>query len=114
MKLFQTKELHEAYAHSLEGGQSLHLHKVIGNRKEAPRCFVEAVARGESIAHLFDMDEDRLKRTAQTLGVRVILVECRGTKRQHIDLCAGPLKKALELAGQVDAAETGVLFTQED
>lgn len=101
MKHFTTWEIEEAYAYAQEGGQALHTHQIIVNRDEAPRCCVRAVDRGEDIAHLFDADEERLIATARKLGVRVIVVERRGTHRQHIDLCAGPLKKALAMCEEV-------------
>lgn len=89
-------ELKEALAFAASGGQALHLHQIIVNRKKAPRCFVNAVDRGEDIAHLFDQDKDRLIKTAKQLGVRVILVEREGAKGQHIDLCGKPLTLAKE------------------
>lgn len=95
MKRFRTLEIDEALAHAKEGGQSLHLHRIIAGK--APRCFVHAVNRGEDIAHLFDLDELRLVATAKRLGVRVIHIDRQGTDRQHIDLCGAPLRKALEL-----------------
>jgi hypothetical protein len=96
MKHFKMHELEEAVAYSASGGTALHTHRFIGDRKAAPRCFVDAVERGEDIAHLFDMDELRLIGIARRLGVRIIVVERRGTNRQHIDLCCGPLRKALK------------------
>jgi hypothetical protein len=57
---------------------------------------VEAVARGESIGHLFDRDEPRLRRTAARLGIKRVKVERIGTDRQHVDLCGGPLRRAVE------------------
>lgn len=95
MKKFDCMELREAISHASDGGQSLHLHRIIVDRRRAPACFVRAVDRGENIAHLFDQDVDRLRATARRLGVRVIVVEKEGTLDQHVDLCGGPLKKAL-------------------
>ena len=95
MKKFQASELREAIQYAATGGQALHLHRIIGNRGTAPRCFVQAVDRGEDIAHLFDQDEDRLRKTVKLLGVRVVVVERAGTDRQHVDLCAGPLRGAV-------------------
>lgn len=97
MKKFDYVQIEEAYAYANSGGQALHLHKIINNPKTAPSCFVREVKKGNFIAHLFDRDEERLIETAKKLGVRVIEVECRGSFRQHIDLCAGPLKKATAL-----------------
>lgn len=91
------RQLAEAEAFAAGGGQALHLHNVIVDRSKAPSCFVRAVDRGEDIAHLFDQDHERLVATAKKLGVRVIQIEYMGQPRQHIDLCGGPLKKALAL-----------------
>lgn len=90
-------ELREAVEYAEKGGQSLHLHTIIGNRSKAPECFVRAVDKGENIAHLFDQDKRRLIATARKLGIRVIMVEREGTPHQHIDLCGAPLKRAVEL-----------------
>ena len=77
----------------MEGGQALHLHKIVF--PQSPRCFRDAVARGEPIAHLFDQDKGRLIATARRLGVNVLVVEKEGQPSQHIDLCGSPLKRAL-------------------
>lgn len=87
-------EVEEAIQYSMEGGQALHCHKIIVDENKAPSCFVNAVKRGEDIAHLFDQDQGRLVRTAKRLGVKVILVERVGTENQHIDLCGAPLRRA--------------------
>lgn len=97
MKKFQGKEIREALDYAESGGQALHLHRIIVDRQQAPRCFVREVDAGRDIAHLFDQDLSRLIKTARQLGVRVIKVGRVGTGLQHIDLCAGPLRKALEL-----------------
>jgi hypothetical protein len=47
MRTFQALEVDEALAHAKAGGQSLHLHRIIVDRRKAPRCFVAAVDRGE-------------------------------------------------------------------
>lgn len=94
MKAFKCMEIDEALAFSREGGQALHLHRIIANPDTAPRCFVSAVDRGEDIAHLFDLSEMRLIATAKKLGVKVVYVDRAGTDRQHIDLCGAPLRKA--------------------
>lgn len=91
------REIREAEAYANNGGQALHCHRIIVNKDTAPRCFVNAVARGEDIAHLFDRDYARLVLTARKLGVKKIVVEYVGHEGQHIDLCGGPLKKALAL-----------------
>lgn len=94
MKLFQQREIREALDHAASGGQALHCHRIIMDRAKAPGCFKRAVARGEDIAHLFDLDKVRLVATARRLGVKVILVEREDSSCQHIDLCGAPLKKA--------------------
>ena len=98
MKIFEARDLELAKEYALNGGQALHLHKFIGNRAFAPKCFVRAVDRGEFIAHLFDQNEARLVATVRRLGVQVIKLERRGTDRQHVDLCGQPLQRAIEEA----------------
>lgn len=97
MKHFETREMFEALDYAKAGGQALHTHRIIPDRAKAPRCFVAAVDRGEQIAHLFDLDTERLKTTARLLGVRVVHIDRAGTDRQHIDLCGKPLRTALLL-----------------
>jgi hypothetical protein len=97
MRLFSTKELRAAKACAAAGGQALHVHRHLGDRRTAPRVFIEAFDRGESFGHLFDRDADRLVKTARDLGVRVILIEDRFDPRQHIALVGEPLRKALAL-----------------
>jgi hypothetical protein len=97
MKHFAVMEVREAIAHAAAGGQSLHTHRIIVDRLRAPACFVHEVDAGRDIAHLFDRDEARLRDTVKRLGVRVVVVERRGTDSQHVDLCAGPLRKALAM-----------------
>lgn len=101
MRKFQATELKEALAFAASGGQALHLHKIIVDRKKAPQCFVRAIANGEFIAHLFDQDKQRLEETARDLGVRVILIEREGTPSQHIDLCGKPLRLAQAMCGEL-------------
>ena len=74
----------------------MHLHQIVF--PESPLCFRQAVDRGEDIAHLFDQDKARLEKTARRLGVRVIYIHKEDTPRQHIDLCSGPLRKAIQEA----------------
>jgi hypothetical protein len=75
--------------YSKAGGQALHLHNMVG--PNAPGCFKRDVANGGNVAHLFDMDKERLVKTARKLGVRVIHIDREGTDKQHIDLCGKPL-----------------------
>lgn len=95
IRVFQQMELREAIAFAAAGNQSIHLHRIIVDPSTAPQCFVDAVNRGENIAHLFDQNESRLVATVKRLGVRVVRIEKRGTDGQHVDLCGGPLRKLL-------------------
>lgn len=95
MKHFPMQEIEEAQGYAALGGQALHTHRIIVNRRTAPRCFLREVDAGRDIAHLFDRDVDRLKETALKLGVNIIVVEREGQLGQHIDLCGAPLRKAL-------------------
>jgi hypothetical protein len=99
MKHFTTLELPKALAYAAAGGQALHTHRIIVNPAAAPRCFVRAVERGQDIAHLFDLDTERLKATAAHLGVKVLFIDKEGTSSQHIDLCGAPLRRAMAIAG---------------
>lgn len=103
MRKFELREVDQAEAYSMAGGQALHLHNIIVDYDKAPGCFVRAVERGENIAHLFDQDRERLIQTVRDLGVNVVLVERKGQPGQHVDLCGGPLRKA------VKACESGQL-----
>lgn len=94
MRVFAPREVAEAVAHSLKGGMSLHLHRIIPDRRTAPKCFVDAVDRGDFIAHLFCLDAARLRAAAHAFGVRIVHIDRAGTARQHIDLCSGPLRRA--------------------
>lgn len=95
MKRFETKQILAAYEHAEGGGQALHVMNAqlaIGGRKGVPSCF----HKSKLVAHLIDYDRDRLEKTARRLGVRVIKVERAGGRGQHIDLCGGPLQRALQ------------------
>lgn len=94
MKKFTVTEVREAVQHAREGVQALHLHRIIVDESRAPQCFVRAVRAGKDIAHLFDQDAERLKRTVRRLGVRIVVVEREGTDNQHVDLCGKPLELA--------------------
>lgn len=98
MKIFKTLQVREAIAYAIAGGQALHLHQIIVNIDTAPRCFINAIARGEHIAHLFDQDKERLVKTVRRAGVRVIHIDKEDTPRQHIDLCGAPLRKVRAMA----------------
>lgn len=92
---YSAMQIAAAKNHALSGGQALHLHRFLTPR--APACFVREVNAGRHIAHLFDQDVDRLKKTARDLGVRVIVVERVGQPGQHIDLCGRPLARAVDM-----------------
>ncbi len=111
MRIFKSSEVEEAIAYAAAGGQALHLHRFIGDRAKAPSCFVRAVERGEDIAHLFDLDERRLRTTATALGVNVVFIDKHGTPRQHIDLCGGPLRKA-KIMAKIDREVGDILLSQ--
>lgn len=98
MRIFHQAQLSEAIEYAGGGGQALHMHRFVF--AQSPECFRKAIDRGEHIAHLFDADEQRLHRTAARLGVRKIVIEKRGTAKQHVDLCGKPLERALEEAQQ--------------
>ena len=101
MKLFDGREknlkaVREAMDYAEEGGQALHVWPQPKNGwPNAPKVFRDS----KLWAHLIDRDRDRLVKTAKELGVNVIRVEREGERGQHIDLCAGPLKKALRRCG---------------
>ena len=97
MKIFQYKEIKQAIQYSKDGGQSLHLHRVIANKKKAPTCFVKSINNGQYIAHLFDQNKERLIATVKELGVNKILIEREDTDKQHVDLCGKPLEKAIRI-----------------
>lgn len=105
MRLFKCREIDEALAYAAAGGQALHVHRIIADYAKAPRCFTREVEAGRDIAHLFDQDFARLYRTAVALGVRVIVVERKGTPRQHIDLCGAPLRRAKSECDNSEPAE---------
>jgi len=100
MVLFRLRELRAAYAHAAAGGQALHIMPTsfAYRRADTPSCFKrdDVIFEGSCIiAHLIDHDHQRLVATARRLGVRKIRVEKLGVSGQHIDLCSGPLRKAL-------------------
>ena len=107
MKIFHQGDVEEAKQHSMDGGQALHLHRIIGDWAKAPMCFRRAIERGEDIAHLFDQDEVRLIATVKRLGVKIVVVEHPGTPRQHVDLCGAPLRRARQDAIEDDASWLG-------
>lgn len=99
LRVFATLELREARAFAAAGGIAIHLHRFVTHR--APACFKRDVAAGYPIAHVFGADAEALAALARRCGVRVVLVERRGTPSQHVDMCGRPLRRLLELAGVV-------------
>jgi hypothetical protein len=95
VKHFECRDVDEAQDYAEEGGQALHTHQVIVDWEKAPGCFKREVNAGRDIAHLFDRDVARLVATVRRLGVKVVVVERRGQRGQHVDLCGAPLRKAL-------------------
>ena len=78
MKIFDQKELKEAFSFADEGGQSLHLMNHSGGAYPgAPQCF----KRTRTFAHLIDADLERLIATAKKMGVRRIKVSREGVQR---------------------------------
>ena len=111
MKIFTTHEIREAWAHAAAGGQALHL--MTGEWAKGwggPACFRRAAAAGEAFAHLFDQSPARLTFTAIQLGVRRVFIHHEGTDRQHVDLCGGPLRRAIRQAEAEDAEQAKSLF----
>lgn len=98
MKTFRRRHLREAIAYAAQGGQALHLHRMIAVPRRAPRVFARAIEAGEPLGHLFDQDRDRLVATVLGLGVCVIRVERPGMPGQHIDLVGRPLQRAITQA----------------
>ncbi len=96
MRVFQQREVREAKRFAAEGGQALHLMsgRFAYLRADTPRIFQGL----DIVGHLMDQNRERLERTARRLGVRVIKVERVGEPGQHIDLCRGPLARAIEEA----------------
>jgi len=92
MKLFKAREVQAAKEYSLRG-QALHVWDPgPGGWPGAPLVF----QRNRPWAHLFDMNEERLLKTARRLGVRRPRVDRRGELGQHIDLCGKPLERAMK------------------
>lgn len=94
LRVFQWREIDAAVQHAANGGQAVHLHRIVFSH--SPSCFKAAIKRGEQIAHLFDQDTARLTKTARRLGVRVVYIDKQGLPHQHIDLCGKPLQQLLQ------------------
>lgn len=87
MKEFTMWELDRAKKCAADGDQALHIHTLNSGKARIFRKY-------PVIAHLIDLDKDRLIATVRRLGVRVIKVEREGEPLQHIDLCGKPLERA--------------------
>lgn len=60
MVIFQMREVVAAYTHSKDGGQALHLHTLTAGHP--------LFKRYSEVAHLLDMNKERLIETAKKLG----------------------------------------------
>lgn len=98
MKVFNCNQLKEAYAYAASGEVAVHLHRIVF--PSSPSCFKRAVAAGYPIAHIFAQDVQMLIELARRSGVRVVVVEHEGTRRQHVDLCGQPLRHLLSEMGE--------------
>lgn len=96
MKQFKAKEVRSALEHAAQGGQALHIFNEDGSMCSAFPKAPAVFKRSYPWAHLFDQNLERLQETARRLGVKVIKVDRQGTMRQHIDLVAGPLERAMK------------------
>lgn len=100
MREFGQREIREAMDHAAAGGQALHVWdpgENPGDRwPKAPAVF----KRNRPWAHLFDLDEERLRETVRRLGVRVVAIGRRGQRGQHVDLCGAPLRRARAIAAR--------------
>jgi hypothetical protein len=95
VKLFDRREVREARAYALSGGQALHVYKSTSVPSEIRRKAPLVFQRSGDWAHLLDQDRTRLIHTAHRLGVRTIRIDCEGYPNQHIDLCGKPLARAI-------------------
>ncbi len=94
VKMFEERQIFEAYKFAESGGVALHLFRDPGIHPRAPAVF----KKSREAAHLLDQDRERLVDTAKSFGVRKIKVDHIGTKKQHIDLCGRPLRQAIKFA----------------
>lgn len=100
LKRFEMREQRAAIACSQSGGQALHIHTLTQGHK--------LFKKYSQIAHLFDMDKDRLLATARRLGVRKIKIGREGELGQHIDLCGKPFERACAEAESGTAEQMGL------
>lgn len=108
MRRFEQRQIREALAHAAEGGQALHIWDpgphAAQTYPNAPAVFLQ----NRPWAHLIDDDLERLTATARRLGVRRVFVDRRGQRGQHVDLCGGPLDKALAECGRDTSVQLGL------
>lgn len=82
------REYRAALAVVAAGEQALFIHPWGGPSRI--RCFNGV----REIGKLFDQDKARLVATAKRLGVRKVVIDREDLPEQHVDLVAGPLRKA--------------------
>lgn len=97
MKLFELHQLFDAIKFAADGGQALYRDKA--RFRHAARYFREAVARGEFIGHIFDLDRERLVATALKVGASP-RVYSEPKDRQHINLFGNAMDAAVELCDE--------------
>lgn len=105
MRHFGQREVREALQHAASGGQALHVWdpgpSAAARWPKAPAIFL----KHRPWAHLFDQNSSRLVETARRLGVRRVVIDRRGGRGQHVDLCGAPLERAIaecEASAQLD------------
>ncbi len=96
---FEHREVAAAKAHSAAGGIALHVwNPGPQGWPGAPACFMKEAKAGRPWAHLLDQNLDRLLALGRKLGVSASALDKKGQPDQHLDLCAGPLRKAMAMA----------------
>lgn len=98
MKLFQRNQIKEAYAYADSGETAVHLHDIVF--RESPACFVRDVKAGKYIAHVFSQDVELLTELAVRSGIKKVVIDGKGTRRQHVDFCGKPLENLIEEMGE--------------
>lgn len=94
MKTFTQREFKQAISYSMSGGVATHLHMIVFPK--SPKCFKKDVKAGVPIAHVFCQDAELLETIALKCGVHQVVIEHKGTSRQHVDMCGLPLKRLLK------------------
>lgn len=88
MTILLVQKVTEGLQVAADGGQALHIHDMTQDGHPFFKRFKQA-------GHLFDLNSRRLMATASRLGVKCIVVHHQGKPGQHVDLCGGPLRRAL-------------------